>query len=79
MQMDNVKPFKRQWIDKEVVVEGKTIKLKRLIPVGHSLALVLPKVWLDFMCKQDSEGRYWVEIEVEGSVMKITGYKGEIL
>lgn len=63
------------WVDKVVVADGKTIKLKRLQPVGNSFALFLPKLWIEFMCKADKDGRYWVEVEIEANKIIMVGVK----
>lgn len=66
----------KAWADKEVLEAGKIIRLKKLRKLGGSLVLVLPKVWVEFMCKLEEDG-YWVEVRVNKNQIIITGYKGK--
>lgn len=69
-------PRQGGWIDKIEVRDGEQIKLRRLREIGGSLAIILPKVWVEWACKKDEEGNFWVEIsDLSTSQMTIKGYK----
>lgn len=70
-----MKPIGKKWTDKEIIDEGKRRLFKRLQPIGNSYALFLPKIWLEFACKEDKEGNYWVEVLPDANKMTIIGVR----
>ena len=65
----------KSWSDKITITDGKKRMFKRLQQVGSSYALFLPKVWVDFMCTEDKDGRYWVEVTIDMNKITITSVK----
>ena len=63
------------WTDRVVIVNGETLRLKRLQNVGNSLALLIPKIWIEFMCKPDENGKIFVSVKMESNQIIVTGYK----
>jgi hypothetical protein len=57
----------RMWKRKAVVEKGEVVTIKKLLKVGNSHALVIPKDWLRFFTKPDSKGDIWVRIKYDGS------------
>lgn len=69
---------KRRYVGKEVAVDGKIIPLKQVKKIGGSWYLPLPKIWLDWFCKENSKGEYWVEISVDADIITIKGYEERV-
>lgn len=66
---------RKRWIDREVVINGKSVQLKEVKRIGGGWFLPIPKVWLDWMCKADDEDRFWVEVDVNANQIIIIGHK----
>lgn len=68
--------YGKSWFDRMAIgKDGQKRKFKRLQPIGNSLALFLPKLWVDLACNEDDEGKYWVEVNIDANQVIITGVK----
>ena len=63
----------RPWKRKPVLEGGQIVMEKRLIKVGDSLALVIPKDWLRHFATVDDKGKYWVRVGYDGTNKIIIG------
>ena len=48
---------------------------KKLVKVGNSNAMVLPKDWVRYRAEQDENGDYWVKANFDGDKFVIEGLK----
>lgn len=63
----------RPWKKKPIIEDNRVVTLKKLIKVGDSHALVIPKDWLHFFAIMDDEGEYWVKVQYDGTNKLIIG------
>jgi hypothetical protein len=61
------------WKRKPIFEDGQIIMEKQLVKVGNSVALVIPKDWINHFAKTDTEGKYWVRIRYDGTDKIIIG------
>jgi len=66
----------RPWKRRQFVEHSEVVTLKKLVRVGNSFALVIPKDWLHFKTQPDKEGNRWVKLKQDGHKFILEGYLG---
>jgi len=59
---------------RRIQVDGdQIVPLKKLVKVGNSHAIILPKDWVVLKAEQDEDGTYWATVKFDGSTFIIGG------
>jgi len=64
----------RPWKRRQFIEGDEIVTLKKLVKVGDSFALIIPKDWLRFKTQLDEEGSRWVKLKQDGDEFILGGY-----
>jgi hypothetical protein len=54
----------------KLLAEKKAFGIRKVLPLGHSYAIVLPKFWVELFCTE-IDNKYYMEIDVQDDVVRI--------
>lgn len=55
----------------KLLAEQKALGIRKLLRIGDSYALTLPKFWVRWHCFE-TDGEYYVQLTVEGSMLRFS-------